>query len=596
MRKQNSDFRTAFLSEAGNKLKNNDYFGFVELDEYACYVIADGITDLPDTDSARLAIETVILHFQESPSLSKRTMKRLISKANKALIGRESYKRQEASLTVIVTDYRKFRYGYLGNTRLRMYRGGQPFRQTEDMSLSQELVDQERISKDVLQKHEERNNLYSYLGRQGAKPCISKKIKLLDTDIITIYTRGIWENIDAAELDDVFSEADNEVQNSLDNIEDLLLSKQPGNLENYTFAAIFVNKVYSDPQRAKKRKKIILISVVVIVVITVIACICFFLYRRKQRQIADMNYYFSNTVTYAETGNFVRAQQECERAKELADAVKDKDMRSRLQEYSYVIETVILADENFSSGDYDAAQNYYTNAMGKTRYVDFVGEDYIKSKLDKIAEYASILDYIALGDVLAEKEEYEKAEKQYLLAKKLAVAGHYTEGKESAMAALEKLYEEWAEAREEQKQAADEQMEKEVAAAELIASGDKACLEQDFVGANVYYTMALTKYQEMGDILNEQYAKQKIDSVGQKLTEQEEKRKSVEEIENHGIELKDAGDYWGAKSELLQAMNLYSELGSDKDVERVSGLIAQIDMIVEQQQIAQNALEDGNEE
>lgn len=582
MRKQNSDFRTAFLSEAGNKLKNNDYFGFVELDEYACYVIADGITELPDTDGARLAIETIILHFQDNPAMSRRKIKRLIAEANKALIGMKSYKRQEASLTVILTDYRSMRYGYLGNTRLRMYRGGKAFRQTEDMSLSRELADRERIPKDAVQKHEERNNLYSYLGQRGAKPYVSKKIKLLDTDIITIYTRGIWENIDAAELDDVFSEADNEVQNSLDNVEDLLLSKQPQNLDNYTFAAVFVNKVYSDPERAKKKKKIIIISVVIVIVIVVIICICYFLYRRRQQQIADMNYYFTNTIEYVNTGNFVRAQEECEKAEELAVKLKDNDMRGRLQEYMFVIETVILADESFSGGRYDDAGDYYSSAMDRARYADMIGEGYMESKLEKIADYLSVTDYIALGDSLLELEEYEKAEEKYLLAKKLAAEAKYTEGSESAKEALENLYNEWAEARERQKQEADEQAGKEVSAAELIANGDKACLEQDFVGANVYYTMALTKYQELGDGVNQQYVRQKMDSVEQKLAEQDEKRESAVSLEQQGAQSQSNGDYWSAKTQYLQAKNLYLELGSDTDTERIANIIAQIDALIEQ--------------
>lgn len=44
----------------------------------------------------------------------------------------------------------------------------------------------------MLQKHEERNNLYAYLGQRKAKPYISKKIKLVETDILTLYTRGIY--------------------------------------------------------------------------------------------------------------------------------------------------------------------------------------------------------------------------------------------------------------------------------------------------------------------------------------------------------------------------------------------------------------------
>lgn len=579
MRKQNSDFSAAFVSEAGSQLKNSDYFGFVELDEYACYVIADGITDLTWTESARLAIETVILHFQANPSMSGRRMRRLIAEADKALIGRDSYKRQEASLTVILTDYRSFRYGYLGNTRMRMYRSGRAFRQTADMSLAQEFVEQEKVAKDALQKHEERNNLYAYLGQGGARPYVSKKIKLLDTDIITLYTRGIWENLDEAELDDVFSEAGNEVQDSLDNVEELLLSKQPRNLENYTFAAIFINKVYADPARAKKRKKIILFSVLAVILIIAVICVCIFLYQRRQRRIEDMNFYFTNTVEYINTGNFIRAQEECGKAEELAVKLKDSGMRGRLQEYLFVIETVILGDESYAAGSYEEARDYYKNALDRTRYADFIGEAYMETKLDKIADFLSVTDYIALGDMLLDTAEYEKAEKQYLAAKKLAAASHYTEGTEAAMSALEKLYTQWAEADAAAQQAAGEQAGKEVAAAELVASGDKACLEQDFAGAEVYYTMALTKYQDLGDVANEQYVQQKLDSVAAKAAEEAKTRKSAEGLERQGMQAQGNGDYWSAKSFYLQAKNLYLELGSDTDVERLANLAEQMDAL-----------------
>ena len=43
MRKENASFETKFISEAGSYLNNADYFAFVELKDYACYVIADGI-------------------------------------------------------------------------------------------------------------------------------------------------------------------------------------------------------------------------------------------------------------------------------------------------------------------------------------------------------------------------------------------------------------------------------------------------------------------------------------------------------------------------------------------------------------------------
>lgn len=583
MRKQNSDFQAGFFSEAGSRLKNNDYFGFVELDEYACYVIADGITDLPDANSARLAIEMVILCFQERPSMSGRALKRLMAVANKALLGRDSYKRSEASLTVVVTNYQSMRYAYLGNTRLRMYRGGQVFKQTEDMSLTQDLLEQDRIPKDALQRHEERNNLYAYLGQPHAKPYVSKKIKLSDTDILTLYTRGIWENVDESELDDVFSEAGNKVQETLDNVEELLLSRQPEDLDNYTFAAVFVNKVYTDPKRDKKRKKIITISIIAAVVVIVVVCVCIFLYRRKQQRIADMNYYFTNTIEYINTGNFVRAKEECEKAEELSEQVKDNAMRSRLQEYLFVIETVLLADDNYSNGDYEEARDYYLRALDRARYADQVAETYMEQKLAKIADYFSVTDYISLGDSLTEQQKFAQAEEKYLLAKQIATQSHYTEGKEAAMAALEKLYEEWAAAEEEQRQAADKQAGKVTAAAELVANGDNACVDKDFVGAKVYYTMALTQYQELGDAVSQSYVQEKLDTVEAKIQEQQEKRDKAAEFELQAAQAQSTGDYWTAKAQYLQAKSLYLELGSDTDAERVSNTVAQIDAMIEQQ-------------
>ena len=66
MRKQNSTFKTAFTSEVDKNLKNTDSFGFVELDKFACYVIADGIDDQIDGKSAKLAVDTLISVFSES--------------------------------------------------------------------------------------------------------------------------------------------------------------------------------------------------------------------------------------------------------------------------------------------------------------------------------------------------------------------------------------------------------------------------------------------------------------------------------------------------------------------------------------------------
>ena len=63
------------------------------------------------------------------------------------------------------------------------------------------------------------------------------------------------------------------------------------------------------------------------------------------------------------------------------------------------------------------------------------------------------------------------AEEKYLLAKKAALSVHDTEGKQTAMDSLEKLYEEKADAESAAQEEADSQAQQTVAAAENGGSG-----------------------------------------------------------------------------------------------------------------------------
>ncbi len=441
MRKQNSTFKTAFISEAGSGLENNDYFAYVELDQYACYVIADGLNDLPDAESARLATQTIILAFEEHPSIKKRTVLSLLEAANKALAKSDSREKLKASVTVVVTDYVKVRYGYAGNTRLRFYRDGAVKEQTRDMSLGTQLIKERELPEDTLSRHEQRNNLYTYLGQgKGFHPFVSKKLSLVNGDILTLYSRGIWENLDNGELDDVFSEAKDDPQESLDNIEDLLLSRQPEDLENYTFASIFVDKVYLDPNRKRRIKKMITAAVVVLAVVLVVSLVLWLLNRQRHRQMEELELRYSNMIEYIQDDNFLRAKEECGEALKLAEKLKIRKEIQEISDYQKLIEAVNAADDAFSSGNYKDAQPAYVTAKERSRYADRVADGYIDRQLSHITDYLSVFDYIQLGDTLAAQGDYERAEEKYLQAKSLATRTYFAEGRKDAIDALEAMY------------------------------------------------------------------------------------------------------------------------------------------------------------
>lgn len=590
MRKQNSTFQSAFISEAGSELQNNDYFAFVELEEYACYVVADGLNDLPDTESAKLAIETALLSFQEHPSMRKNALLSYIKAANRALCKADQKERLKASVMIVVTNYEAFRYVYAGNTRLRLYRNGNKKEQSRDTSLSSDLGKEKNLSEDMLAKHEERNNLYAYVGQGDRfKPVVSKKIKLENGDILALYTRGIWENLDGGELDDVFSEAKDDPKESLNDAEELLLSKQPKTLENYTFAAVFVDKVFTDPERKKKRKKIAIICIAAVVIILAVSAVIWFLHRRYIRLVEDMDRRYADTIEYIQDSNFIRAGEEAKEALADAEKLRNKEYIQKISDYIKLIEAVNKADEAYDGGNYEEAQNSYISARTRSRYADYAADDYINQKLEHIADYLSVFDYIRLGDALNEQGDYDKAEEKYLQAKQLATGVYYEDGRKEAIRALEELYQNRQEETESVKQQAQEQAELEVSAAQLAVEGDKAFAEGDYDSASAFYAMAIEKYQELGDDVHVVLIQTKLDSCRLKAEEIKEKEQQAQDYVNDGKQQADDGNYVEAKKQYLLAKNIYKELGMDDKAEELDGLMEILAAEAEQEDMEQSS-------
>ena len=573
MRKYNSSFKTAFISEAGSRLENNDYFGFVELDGYACYVVADGITQMRGSESARTAIEAAVNAFQEDPGISRRKLRGYLRSVNRELSNAKGYERLKASVTVVVTDYQKCRYGYAGNTRFRLYRNGRKIQASFDMSSGQDLVREEKISQDKLAEHEERTNLYSYFGDKSFHPYLSKKIRLQDGDIITLCTRGIWENVDEGELADVFAEAGNEPSEECDKVEDLLLSRQPEDLEDYTFAAIYIDKVFLDPKRKKRIKRIIIISVVAAAVILGICLAVFFWRRDRARKREDMEQYFSNVGTYIEDDNYIRAKEECEKALELAGKLHDGEAEERYRNYLVFLEAVISADDLYGTGDYSGAKDGYLSAQARARYADNAGADYITKKLQQIGDYEQVFDSIAMGDRLRELGSYELAEGKYLQAKSKAAAVYFSDGRQQALDALDALYEEWDAALEEKEAERDELASEQASAAELVKQGDEACAEKDYDGALVYYLIAQEKYGELDDTAQIALLNRKISALNEKKAEAEARMEEARAMEGQARKFEEEGDYEQAKAQYQYAKAVYTEIGQDNKANEVQGKI-----------------------
>lgn len=586
MRKINSTFKTAFISEAGAALKNNDYFAYVELDDYACYVIANSITDRIESESAKVAVENAIRHFQENPSMRRRAMQSYLKATNEDFLSANSNEKLKASICIVVTDYEKLRFGIAGNTRFRLYREGIVAFASHDMSLTQDLIEDEKLPENILSKHEERHNLYTYLGQEkDFSPYISQSIKLINGDIVSLYTSGIWENIDEGELDDVFSEAGDEPQPILDEVEDLLLSRQPKNLTNYTIATIFIDKIFTDPNRARRIRRMIRIAIIVFIILLILGIIFYIWYSNRQDKKHKMNLYTDNTVTAIQDNNYIRAQSEVKKGIDLAENLDDEERINLLNNYSRLIDAVIAADNDYKNEKYTDAYEAYQNALDISRYADNLGESYINKQIMQCENYLSVSDLIALGDKALEENDFDKAEKNYFEAKKMALKAHDLNGNQQAKEALEKLYEQKKQMQDEQDKKDKQKLSEDIS--DLITQGDNLQQGGDYVGAEAKYMEAKELAAKNYDVDSKKEALsalEKLDEVKAKaqaqrqknIDEQSDKYMTAALVLARGDDAFSAGDYTNANAYYNTALEQYTALGDSSMCQSISLKLQQV--------------------
>ena len=562
MRKQNSKFNTNFISEEGSSLKNSDFFAYAELDNFACYVLADGIEDVADSESAKEAVESIIAKFQEKPSISKGKIHGYLKHANEVLLKAEKYMKLKASIVVAVTDYENVRFGYAGNVRAKLYRNNKTFYKTIDTSLSSEMVSKEMISEDALSRHEQRSNLYTFLGQKGFSPVISGKIKLVDTDILILYTKGVWENVSEGEIDNIFAESGKDPKDALLKVEAVLLDKNLGYIDNYTIAGIYIDKVFieSDTKKKKRRKLILIVSIASVVVILG-AIIALYFYKKYTKELKeDMNTHYEKMLKFIEMENYTKADTECEESIKKAESLRNKEMKDLLYHYEQVIEGIIEADEKYDAKSYKEAKPLYELILSEIPYADNAGLSYVRKRLDFISGYESVNLSLDNGDILFDSEIYDKARERYVDAKTEARDIGYEEGKLEAEAKLLAVDQAIAKKDEGKQAEADKQSQNLKSANDMLSAGDEALSKGDFLSARANYNTAKDILEKSGESAGLSELEQKISTADKKISEGDEEKNKAGGYAVTADEAFLRGDFESARENYEYARRLYVKL------------------------------------
>lgn len=580
MRKENASFETKFISEAGSYLNNADYFAFVELKDYACYVIADGIDTDDMKKSAQQAVTAVIAKFSDMPGMSKAKLKSYMAEAHRTLLEESAEIRLEASILVLVTDYKKARWAHAGNCRLALLHNGAIIETTKDTSLTQRLADSEEIPLDMVSSHEERNNLYAYLGQPGKfSPVISAKHSLEDGDIILLETRGAWENIGDAELLDA-TDGVSKAEEVCTGLEDVILSQRLDIIENYTIVSIFVNKIYQNPKQGKYKKLITLLVSLAIALTVALTTILVTRYIMNRKNLEKIDAIKEAGVEKLQEEKYEAAKDKLEEYESISVRVKkgtaNYDRVQSVKLYCSLAEDLYDASVNVTSQGYKGAIKDVERATQTLDQLKELGEDTtdLYNTLTAFERYATFMQQ---GDTFIVENSYGEAVTAYSNASDAVDDFDDTSYKKKAEDALESA----------------QTNDKSAQVNENMNSGMNAEQEGDKLAADGDYTNAKSKYETAKDFYKlaadagDSKASDKLDSVNIKISDADSSKKESSDgdklelaiaAETEAREADRNGNHDTAKSKYNEAKQIYQELGN---ADKVADIEDKIDGMTE---------------
>ena len=598
MRKNEAKFTTVFFSEAGTKNKNNDYFGYIQLDNYAIWAVADGFDEEEGADvAARLAVESAIEYFMLHPGFNTEIINEIMSYANLKVREKqtetERYSLMHTSLLIVISNYNTLLYGNIGNTRFYHLRNGYVISQSSDDTVAQLLVGEEALNTGDLKYHRQRNDLLQAIGDYGKiKPNILKTpVILQEKDTFCLTTIGFWENIDEKEMEVELSRYD-EGKKWLVSLEKKVIATLRDNVENYTFAAVGIEAVAEPlPMEKNNRKFFMKIALVAIASILIILTLTLWQVKKRKDIMNKVTVYeqqaeeelikknFENSVKELELvigeyeklkpksrgviGFFLNADA---RRKEMDRKIEEtknkiKDTEKLKKGFSDIRE----GNEFFNNGNYEEASKKYQEAKysleQNTYKRDEVNTEEVLSEINSRIEATSKLkeakNLEITGDTAFTSGNYNLAKENYKMASDIYLAN----GRADYVSSME---EKIREINEKEKQSYN--------GALLVENKGDVLSHSDVDMSREAYYQARETYQILGDTVKSQEIDTKIQELNSR---QMAKLQTANNMVQEGLNQITSNNPSEALSLLTKARTMYQELKDSNNVNNVDKFINQ---------------------
>ena len=598
MRKDEAKFITEFLSEAGTKAENSDYFGYILLDNYAIWAVADGFDEEEGAKvAARIAVESVIEYFMLRPRFNYDVIKEMMDYANLKVKEKQEeakkYSLMHTSLLIVISNYNSILYGNIGNTRFYHIRGGYIISQSRDDTIAQLLVDEEALNIPDMRFHRQRNDLLQAIGDFGKiKPNIIKKpVELMEKDVFCLTTVGFWENIDEHDMENDLSRFEDKKQ-WLNSLEKRILASLRDNIENYTIAQVEVSAVATpEPMEKDKRKLIKKMMLVILIIVVIILFVIIWNVKRRNgilqaatqyEKLADeeiLKKNFNNSIDNLklEIGEYEKLKPKSKgiigfltnAEKKRADASKKIDEINKkigeTEKIKKAFSDINEGNEMFNSGNYDEANVKYQQAkynLNDNSYKrDELNTEEILTTLDsRINSTVKLKEAKALevaGDTAVNEGSYNLAKVSYKNAADMYLAN----GRADYVSQVEKKLEEITD------------KEKTAYNGAMLAENKGDSLAQSNINSSkeAYY-QARQMYQTLGDTVKVGEIDNKIQELN---SQQNADLQTANNLVQEGLSQITDNNPAQAINILTQAKNIYQKMKDTNNANAVSKYINQ---------------------
>jgi len=598
MRKNEAKFTTVFFSEAGTKNKNNDYFGYIQLDNYAIWAVADGFDEEEGADvAARLAVESAIEYFMLHPGFNIEIINEIMSYANLKVREKqtetERYSLMHTSFLIVISNYNALLYGNIGNTRFYHLRNGYVISQSSDDTVAQLLVGEEALNTGDLKYHRQRNDLLQAIGDYGKiKPNILKTpVILQEKDTFCLTTIGFWENIDEKEMEVELSRYD-EGKKWLVSLEKKVIATLRDNVENYTFAAVGIEAVAEPlPMEKNNRKFFMKIALVAIASILIILTLTLWQVKKRKDIMNKVTVYeqqaeeelikknFENSVKELELvigeyeklkpksrgviGFFLNADA---RRKEMDRKIEETKSKIKdTEKLKKVFSDIREGNEFFNNGNYEEASKKYQEAKynleQNTYKRDEVNTEEVLSEINSRIEATSKLkeakNLEITGDTAFTSGNYNLAKENYKMASDIYLAN----GRADYVSSMEEKIRE-----------INEKENQSYNGALLAENRGDVLSHSDVDMSREAYYQARETYQILGDTVKSQEIDTKIQELNSR---QMAKLQTANNMVQEGLNQITSNNPSEALSLLTKARTMYQELKDSNNVNNVDKFINQ---------------------